>query len=105
MNKFFKNRAFTFGFLFGIVTFLAANALDYLRYVKQIDDLLGLQRGNSPLFIDVISRIGLPLPIFYGGQFVPLGLVLDILISVIFSFVLGILFRFIWSKLSPQTSG
>lgn len=105
MTNLIKNRAFSVGFLFGIIAFLAANILDYLRYVNADEELLALQRGSSPLFIDIISRIGVPFPIFYGRQFVPFGLFLDILIAVIFSFTLGKLFRFIWSKLSPQNDG
>ncbi len=96
MNKLFQNKAFDFGFFYGISTFITLNFLSYL--FNKID------------CADCSYKFGFPFYLHeYGGfttvdEFIWFGLIADIFIGVVFSFTVGLVFKFIWSKIFSHRS-
>jgi hypothetical protein len=96
MNKIFKYKAFVVGFLISFVSFFL------------MTDLID-KKGRSICF-DCGEKFGFP---FYalemGGQafdkhYLWLGLIGNILVALIFSFAVGLIFKFTWSKISSRHS-
>ena len=105
MKKLLQNKSFDFGFVFGFVLF---GLINYLTYTKSYNDLI-----NPPIsgirFSLGYYKIGFPFSFYtavFGNPnwdyFDWLGLITDIFIAVIFSFFLGLLFKFAWSKISSR---
>ena len=59
-------------------------------------------RRTSNLQIDMIYYIGLPLPFYQGQMFVLQPLAADIVIFAIFSIAVGLLFRWVATRMSRQ---
>lgn len=98
MSKLFKNKPFKYGFILGIVLSLIIQLFTYVDYLVSRERLIHLSGIN----IDVIWYWGLPFPIFYGGDFILRGLIGNILVAIIFSFIIGLIFKFVWSKISVR---
>lgn len=93
-----KNKAFKYGFILGIILSITAQIYDYINNLILKEELTHL----SGVSIDVIWSWGLPLPIFYGGNFILLGLIGDILVAIIIGYILGLFFTFVWSKIAAR---
>lgn len=95
MLTWFQNRAFNLGFLIGF--FLMVN----INYFSQFS------RPKINIIHDP-HRIGFPFTAYeWDGYFQPasilwFGLTADIFIAVTFSFLLGIIFKFVWSKIRAR---
>lgn len=90
-----KNKAFKYGFILGIAFSIFAQIYDYIRNLILEEELTHL----SGISINMIWSWGLPLPIVYGGNFILLGLIGDILVAIIIGYILGLIFKFVWSKI------
>ncbi len=94
MNKFFQSKVFVFGFLYGISIFLTLNYLSYLL--------------NKVSCADCSYKFGFPFYLHqYGGfstvdDFLWFGLIADSLFALVFSFVIGFITKFVWSKISSR---
>lgn len=98
MSKLLKNQAFKYGMFSGVVSSLAVQLFTYI-------DLLIIKERLSHLSgisICIISSWGFPFPIFYGGDFILFGFIGNVLVTMIFSLILGLIFKFAWSKIVSQ---
>lgn len=102
LYKFFKNTAFNIGFVLGIVMFLFLQYYDHLRNVWWEEKLYQLSKEG--LSIDIIWSWGLPFPMYYWGQIFLIGIIGNIVVAIIFSFILGLIFKFVWSKIAAQSN-
>ena len=102
MSKYFKNTTFSIGFWLGLCLFIFLNYLSciisYDKYVKsQQEELVfsvGYYGGGFPLHF-YHEHIGNP----NFSEFYWTVVFVDILIGLFFSFVLGFIFKFLWSKI------
>jgi hypothetical protein len=97
VNKFFNNR-FGLGFSSGIFLFAVFNYISYI-----------LSEGQSTHTYDRFG-FGFPFFVYDYKSYVAkegineVGLILTIMCSLFFSFLLGLIFKFVWSKtLSRRT--
>ncbi len=105
MNNLSESRAFNLGLWCGIVLFVVLNVLNYSNsrdcslnsqiYFLSGDDCI----SGFPLFM---YNRGLASP--NGSYIIWVGLIGNILIALVFSFVLGLIFKFIWSKIATRRS-
>ena len=108
MNKLNQGKAFNSGFLLGFILFLITNLISFLVYRIEVGESVARNLSSSKISIDTISYFGFPFPIFYGksyyslNQFNLAALVVNILAAIFFSFVVGLTFKFIWSKISSR---
>lgn len=95
MNKLLKNNSFKLGFIIGILFFIAANFYTILPKSKVI-------------CFDCYNTFGFPFnmheegTILHLNQFIWSGVVANFAVGLVFSFVLGIIFKLIWSKFTAQ---
>lgn len=95
MSKLFNNKAIVTGFFSGIVLFLCLN---YYTVMQAFDNMC----------FDCMRVFGFPFTFVETGGYVThtdifwFSLIVDILIALIFSAVIGLIFKFIWSKLSKR---
>lgn len=94
MSKFLKNRAFYCGFVLSIILFLFIQIYSYVDLVIKQEKLIHI----SGIDVDIIRFWDFPLPNFYGNNFVIFGIVGNILIALVFSFIAGSIFKFVWAK-------
>ncbi|CAN5850268.1 hypothetical protein BH20ACI4_BH20ACI4_12710 [soil metagenome] len=94
MSKIFQNTTFILGFVFGILLFIGLNFYS----------LSANHRG----YIDGFGESGFPFSWMDSGWFLQrifwFGLIADILFAIIFSFILGSIFKFVWSKISAKSN-
>lgn len=96
MKNLIKNKAFDIGFIIGMFLFILINL-----WVEKI------RRGTGICF-DCVEEYGFPF--FYletGGnpsfmKILWIGLIGDIFIAIFFSFIIGLIFKFLWSKPSSK---
>src|SRR3712207_321621 len=99
MHKLISYAAFKIGFWSGIFLFVVLNLLSYELSRHKYDTLpikfadAGGYEMGFPFTLYVWS-FGYP----FNFYFVWSGLIADILIALVFSFVLGLIFKFVWSK-------
>lgn len=95
MSKLFQNRPFNIGFLFGLVLLALINYFSYLNL-------------DSPKTSHSLHSFGFPFAVYeYGGfitieQILWFGLIADILIAIIFSFAIGLIFKFVWERFTTK---
>lgn len=89
MSKLFQRNAFNLGFWVGILVFIGLNFYS-----------LNANYGGC---IDCYGKFGIPFPLMDSGLLLQrilwIGLIADILIALIFSFAVGLIFKFVWEKL------
>lgn len=98
MSKFFKNTAFKIGLAVGIILFLLLQLYDYILNLRLEEEISHL----SSLDIDVIRSWGLPFPMYYGERIFLTGLIGNIVVAIAFSFIPGLVFNFLWSKMAAR---
>ena len=103
MSKLFENKAFKAGFLIGVILFLIIHFFDFLAIMNIKEPV------TSQISIGLVYYFGFPFPIFEWNHYSPIarqfhfsGLVANIFVAVISSFVLGFIFKFVWSKISSR---
>lgn len=98
MRKLFSNRAFVFGFALDILLF---SVINFLSYTGSRASLCG-----SPPY-----SFGFPYNFYKeyldkscktSGQILWFGLIADVFITITLSFLLGLIFKFIWSKFASR---
>ena len=100
MKSLIKSKAFLIGFLFGFFVFL---------YVTEIIERKFNIWGGGACF-DCAKLTGFPFPYYQqssfagSAHFLWIGLIADILIALVFSFVFGLVVRLICSKFSSQST-
>lgn len=98
MNRFLKNKAFKYGVILGFTLSLLIQIFTYIHYVISKNNF----RNPPEMNIDMIWRWGIPFSIVIGGTFNLGGLIGNILVTIIFSYILGLIFKFVWSKISAR---
>ncbi len=97
MGKLFQNKAFILGFLSGILIFIGTQFYDSMP-------------ESEGITFHAIVRIGFPFDYIETGgnptytKTLWFGLFADILIALIFSFVVGLIFKFIGLKIVSRRS-
>jgi hypothetical protein len=98
MKNLIKSNTFIVGFLFGFIAFL---------YVTELIERKFSVWGKGICF-DCSRLTGFPFPYHQDSSFVDpphflwFGLIADIVIAIVFSFVVGLIFRLVWSKIKMQ---
>ena len=98
MSKLLQNKAFMIGFASGIFSSIIIQLTAYAHYVISKNNFT----NPSGMNIDMVWRWGIPFPIFYGESFNAGGLIGNTLVAIVFSFILGLIFKFVWSKISQN---
>lgn len=102
MKKLFQSRAFIIGFISGVLFLIVINCLNYL--------------SNRGSIIGEPFSFGYPFDLYKGqayklrwengfvnfGEILYLGLIADILFTIILSVLIGLIFKFIWSKFAER---
>ena len=94
MKNLIQNKAFTFGFLLGFLSFIFT-----MNYFDKKD------RG---ICFDCYETFGLPFNYLGTGGFVTrtdilwFGLIADILIAIVFGLIIGSIFKFVWLKIASR---
>jgi hypothetical protein len=100
MNNSVENKGFKRGFRTGIILSLFAQLFSFLSYVFS---LLG-RETHPDISVHGFWDIGFPFSMYYGmydifhGDLSFTGLVGNIAAAIIFSFILGLIFKLIWAK-------
>ncbi|MDQ3181583.1 MAG: hypothetical protein M3Q33_13810 [Acidobacteriota bacterium] len=109
MNKLFQNTAFNLGFWCGLVLFAFIN---FLSYIKAIHEFSTADFAIAPIrfssggysfgfpFILYKTEIGYPNHFYFVWS----GLIANILIAIVFSFIVGFVVNFMWSKIVSRRS-
>ena len=93
MSKLLKNKAFLVGFITGILIFAGINFYSFQP------------KYNPPTF-DSGETSGFPLSWYQSGTATIVSnksweyLIIDVLLAIIFSLILGLIFKFVWAKIS-----
>ncbi|HSK73785.1 MAG TPA: hypothetical protein VK892_18955 [Pyrinomonadaceae bacterium] len=106
MSKFLRNKTFRGGFTLGIILFLLAQVISFFIYFISTLKLI----FNTPPNISIHGfwDIGFPFSMYYGmfsffhGKVNFEGLIGNILVATVFSFILGLIFKFVWLKSESQ---
>ncbi|HEX8369634.1 MAG TPA: hypothetical protein VF604_13905 [Pyrinomonadaceae bacterium] len=100
MNNSVENKGFKRGFKTGIILSLFAQLFSFLNYLFSL-----INSENHPgVVVHGFWGIGFPFSMYYGmydifhGDLNFTGLVGNIAVAIIFSFILGLIFKFVWSK-------
>jgi hypothetical protein len=97
MNNLFRNRAFKLGVLSGVLFFLITN----------IYSVLPPRRADQVCF-DCYETFGFPFAFYESGtilhlsQFIWAGVVANISIALFAGFILGLIFKLVWSKIAQR---
>src|SRR5688572_11398378 len=94
-SKLFKNKIFLFGFIIGIITFICLN---YYSIMLAFEDMC----------LHCIRNFGFPFYFYESGTIAHYEeitysvLIINILIAITCSFLIGLIFKFVWSKISAR---
>lgn len=104
MGRFSKIKSVIWIAAAGFVLSLIAQAISYIYYVYSKNNY-----ENPPSFsIFMFWSFGFPLPIFQGNTYRSIDqlnfvtLIINILITIFFCFVISLIYKFIWSKISAR---
>jgi len=103
MSKLIKDKVFRKGVFSGFAIFLAVQIISYLVYL--ISSIINFQSGIS---IHVFWDIGFPFSMYYGmfsifqGSFAFVAFLGNMIVGIIFSFINGLIFKFVWSNISAR---
>src|SRR5689334_3303446 len=96
MSEFLRNRTFNLGFLTGLI------AICLLNYFSYLQNRVGVRCA------DCGWRFGFPFDLYQKGGFISfeeilwLGLIGNILTGFIFSFSIGLIFKFVRGKFTAK---
>lgn len=103
MSKLFRESAFNFGFGIGICLFVFLNYLvlliSYNEFIKpkQFNFSVGSYWAGFPVpFYQVV--IAYP----NSAYFSLIGLIINIVVALSGSFIIGLIFKFVWSKIGQK---
>ena len=103
MNKFLDDRYFKKGLSVGFLISLLAQVIEYIYFYFVVNYTL-----PTHISVHYFWQIGFPFPIFYGwygffsGHFSLFGFIGNIIATVIFSIIVGFIFKLIWLKISSR---
>ncbi len=99
MSKFFKNKAFLIGFVSGIIFLISLN---FLTWLQSLCHHCIYQAGIPYTFYEeFIGNIYFDSTTFSNDNFkhfFPLYLLLDVVSTIIFGFVVGLIVKSVWSE-------
>lgn len=98
INDLKKNKGFMYGFSFGISISLLIQIISFIIYFVSKTNF----RNPPGMNIHMLWWFGLPFPIYYGGELVWRGIVANILVTIIFSLIIGSISKFIWTKIQAR---
>ena len=94
MSRLFLETAFNLGFVIGILLFIAFNFYSL--------------NANYGGYIDGFGESGFPFSWMDSGWFLQrilwVGLIADVLVATAFSFIVGLIFKNVWSRISSRRS-
>ncbi len=96
MSKLLQSNAFILGFCSCVALFVALNYLSYFS------------PANMFSCDDCVIRFGFPFYFYEKGGFISIkqfiwsGFFVDFGIAIIFSFAFGLIFKFVWEKLTMK---
>ena len=96
MKDFIKDKAFWVGFIIGILAVISGNIFSFFI-------------NFDAMCFDCYETWGFPFAIYESGtmshlsRFIWAGVVANFFLTVVFSFILGLIFKFIWSKFQEET--
>lgn len=93
-----KNTAFKVGAITGFILFLLIQIYSYIDLKLTQEELTHLSGIN----LHIIPMWGFPLPNYYGKEFVIFGIVGNIIMALVFSFIVGLISKFVWSKIAAR---
>ena len=97
MSKFY-NKYFLIGFCTNILMFVVLNIIDYFVATNKYDPNRVLSHDTGPTWGVPFSMFG----VFYIG-FSSTALYLNIFIVILLSFIMGLIFKSVWSKLKVRS--
>lgn len=97
MNKIFKYKAFIIGFICGFIFDVVV--IDYIIDIKG-RGICFYREEKYGFPFNYIQKSGL----FAESNIFLVGVIVNILITLIFSFLIGLIFQFTWSKISSPSS-
>jgi hypothetical protein len=103
MNKLFRNKAFYLGFFIGILVIIILNL--YTIYLRTGCHHCAFWFGFPlPFYVSYITNCETENISFgcYTGEISWFGTVANILFTAIFCLVTGLVFKFVWSKISRR---
>lgn len=107
MKNLLKDKVFMTAFATTICLFIVLNILVYLMLLYDFYYKTN-ERFTSTITIHLIFNVGLPFPMYFWtdysheGRFIWQGIVGNIISITIFSFIIGLIVRLIWSKISAS---
>jgi hypothetical protein len=98
MKRLFKDNTFNIGFWCGLIIFAASNFLSFVSAVHRYDTrLIKLSTGGYEWgFPFTMFKIFIGYP--GGEEFYWLSVIANISTALVCSFLIGLAFRFVWSK-------
>lgn len=96
MNNLIKGKLFNIGFSFGIILIILGNFYTLLT------------DNSRAICFDCYKTWGFPFVMHESGtmlhlsNFIWSGVVANVFIAIFFSFIVGLIFKFIWSKLPEK---
>jgi hypothetical protein len=98
MNKLFQNTAFIYGLSFGLILFIILNFLSaILSHRPGIQSCHAIYESGFPVTAHV-KEAGF----YYVNQFVWSGVIANATVALIASFIIGLSFKFIWSRITSH---
>jgi hypothetical protein len=107
MKDLIKNKAFRIGFAITTCLHVGLNICIYLfllhKFYHQEDE-----RFTTTMTIHLIYNVGFPFPMYFwtdyshDGHIIWEGIILNILSLIIFSFIIGLIFKFVWSEFTSK---
>jgi len=105
MSKFLDEKSFKQGLRLGFLISLLAQVIEYIYFYVVISITY---KNSTKISVHYFWQIGFPFPMFYGwysfssGHFSLLGFIGNIITAVIFSIIVGFIFKFICSKIASR---
>lgn len=106
MKDLIKDKAFRFGFAITTCLFIGLNIFIYLYLLNKYNTHIN-ESATSTMTFSMMYYVGLPFPNFiwtnYSNNYIIWqGIVGNIISMIIFSFLIGLIFKFVWSKFTSK---
>jgi hypothetical protein len=105
MSRMLKNKAFLLGFVGGIIFFVCFNIFLFLRstchhcvYFAGFP-LKFYEEFKSTIYFNPATRESFTEDFRHFFEY---NLIADVLFTIVFSFLIGLIFKFVWSKISAR---
>lgn len=95
MKNLIRNRAFQIGFCLGMLAFLYLNIFSYLNRKELVKLEISGPSWGLPLYLVSADAM-------WNSEIETFGVVFDIIFWLVCSFILGLVFNFIWSIFTSE---